>query len=145
MWSRRHMLPSTELLCIWIWMTNFFLMEEHKGVQRFLRIICFWMVVNTSPNLVRTILLSKEEITFFSHFNQESKKRGKSMSGCFTLPTCTTIYVVVAEACRQINPSKMHHQMLAASFPALCWGGTARCSAVGRDGSSWLLGCRQEG
>lgn len=87
-------------------MTNLFLMEEHKGIQHFLCIICFWMAVNSSPNLVRTILLSKEEITFFFHFNQESKERGKRMSGCFTLLTRTTIYVVVAEAYRQINPSR---------------------------------------
>lgn len=28
--------------------------------------------------------------------------------------------------------------MLAASFPVLCWEGIAPCSAVGRDGTSWL-------
>lgn len=40
-------------------------MEEHRGIQRFLRIIWFWMVVNSSPNLVRSILFSEEEIIVF--------------------------------------------------------------------------------
>lgn len=100
------MFPSTELLCIWIWMTNLFLMEEHRGIQRFLRIIWFWMVVNSSPNLVRSILFSEEEITVFLPTLLRRVKKGERAWVGVSPSQHPQPSVVVTEACRQINPSR---------------------------------------